>query len=133
MVCRLFGTLTHPPQNSVLPSNPSTKILELATNEPLFPVGEFGLTDDEIDKEHHNLINQVLGTDGQTETLTKYLTDKLPSNFVAKDIQHFASFLSSMLQNNNPQSRIPTTELLNHPFLTSEPGSRGWLDPRLCL
>ncbi|ODM19794.1 hypothetical protein SI65_04780 [Aspergillus cristatus] len=57
-------------------------IFELATNEPLFPVGSFGLTAEQIDQEHIYLVDQVLDKDVQMhECLMKHLMDRLPSNF----------------------------------------------------
>ncbi|RHZ73682.1 hypothetical protein CDV55_106006 [Aspergillus turcosus] len=92
-------------------------IFELATNEPLFPLGTFGLTAEEVDEEHINLISQLLGEDGHLhENCTKYLMDRLPSDFGTENIQHLASFLSLMLQS-DPQRRMLTTNLLKHPFL----------------
>ncbi|GIJ97978.1 hypothetical protein Aspvir_000086 [Aspergillus viridinutans] len=92
-------------------------IFELATNEPLFPLGTFGLTAEEVDQEHINLISQLLGeNDHLHESFTKYLMDRLPSDFGAENIQRLASFLWLMLRP-DPQKRISTTKLLNHPFL----------------
>ncbi|PGH34401.1 CMGC/SRPK protein kinase [[Emmonsia] crescens] len=96
-------------------------IFELATNEPLFPLGSFGLTTEQIDKEHTYRISQLLDENGQMhENFTKYLTDRLPFDFGAENVQHLVSFLSLMLQQ-NPQRRLPTTKLLNHLFLVGEP------------
>ncbi|KAJ9297968.1 hypothetical protein DTO271G3_4189 [Paecilomyces variotii] len=91
-------------------------IFELATNEPLFPLGTFGLSAEQIDKEHDFLIGQILGNNGQgAGRFTEYLTDRLPE-FDTKDVQHFASFLLLMLQV-NPRSRVSASKLLNHSFL----------------
>jgi serine/threonine-protein kinase SRPK3 len=96
------------------------KIFELATNEPLFPLGSFGLTTEQIDKEHSFLIDKVLGKNGEMhERFTNHLKDRLPSDFGAENIQHLTSFLLSMLQR-DPQKRKSTTELLNYPFLIRE-------------
>ncbi|PKX99621.1 serine protein kinase [Aspergillus novofumigatus IBT 16806] len=78
-------------------------VFELATNEPLFPLGTFGLTAEEIDQEHINLISQLLGED----------------DFGAENVQRLASFLSSMLRP-DPLKRMSTTELLKHPFLIGQ-------------
>ncbi|KAL2376101.1 hypothetical protein RJZ90_007725 [Blastomyces dermatitidis] len=96
-------------------------IFELATNEPLFPLGSFGLTAEQIDKEHTYRISQLLDENGQMhENFTKHLTDRLPYDFGTENVQHLVSFLSLMLQQ-NPQRRMPITKLLNHPFLVGEP------------
>lgn len=114
LVCPLY-------LNPVLQSNLCVKIFELATNEPLFPLGSFGLTTEQIDKEHTYRISQLLDENGQMhENFTKYLTDRLPFDFGAENVQHLVSFLSLMLQQ-NPQRRLPTTKLLNHLFLVGEP------------
>ncbi|OJD13711.1 hypothetical protein ACJ73_09172, partial [Blastomyces percursus] len=95
-------------------------IFELATNEPLFPLGSFGLTAEQIDKEHTYRISQLLDENGQMhENFTKYLTARLPYDFGTENVQHLVSFLSLMLQQ-NPQRRMPITKLLNHPFLVGE-------------
>ncbi|EDN03941.1 hypothetical protein I7I51_05199 [Histoplasma capsulatum] len=97
-------------------------VFELATNEPLFPLGSFGLTAEQIDEEHAYRISQLLGKNGQGhENLTKHLTERLPYDFGAENVEHLASFLWLMLQQ-NPQRRMPTTKLLNHLFLVGEPG-----------
>ncbi|KLJ08549.1 hypothetical protein EMPG_16024 [Blastomyces silverae] len=98
-------------------------IFQLATNEPLFPLGTFGLTAEQIDKEHIYQMSQLLDENGQMgETFTKHLTDRLPSDFGAENIQHLALFLSLMLQQ-NPEMRMPAAGLLNHVFLVGEPES----------
>ncbi|OOO05666.1 protein kinase [Aspergillus oryzae] len=92
-------------------------IFELATNEPLFPLGTFGLTAEQIDEEHLYLIGQVLDKNNQTgDTFTQYLTDRLPADFGAENLERLASFLSGMLQE-KAQKRMSTAELLRHPFL----------------
>ncbi|KAJ9243799.1 hypothetical protein DTO280E4_3020 [Paecilomyces variotii] len=91
-------------------------IFELATNEPLFPLGTLGLSAEQIDKEHDFLIGQILGNNGQgVGRFTEYLMDRLPG-FDTKDAQHFASFLLLMLQV-NPGWRVSASKLLNHIFL----------------
>lgn len=92
------------------------QIFELATNEPLFPLGTLGLSAEQIDKEHDFLIGQILGNNGQgVGRFTEYLMDRLPG-FDTKDAQHFASFLLLMLQV-NPGWRVSASKLLNHIFL----------------
>lgn len=94
------------------------KIFELATNEPLFPLETFGLTAEQIDQEHLYLVDQMLDKNGQMDKcFIEYLTDRLPSDFGAGNIQHLASYLVLMLQR-DPQRRLTTTKLLNQPFLT---------------
>ncbi|KAJ9196824.1 hypothetical protein DTO166G4_662 [Paecilomyces variotii] len=91
-------------------------IFELATNEPLFPLGTFGLSAEQIDKEHDFLIGQILGNNGQgAGRFAEYLMDRLPG-FDTKDVQHFASFLLLMLQV-NPGWRVSASKLLDHSFL----------------
>ncbi|PYH88660.1 serine protein kinase [Aspergillus ellipticus CBS 707.79] len=95
-------------------------ICELATNEPLFPLGIFGLSAEQIDHEHLSLIGGLLDGDGQiNETFVKHLTDRLPPDFGAENIQHLASFLGLMLQQ-DPLKRMSTVELLKHPFLVGD-------------
>lgn len=89
----------------------------MATNEPLFPMGTFSLTSEEIDEEHILLLDQMLDQDGQIrERLTKHLMDRLPPDFGIENIRHLASFLSLMLQE-SPRVRASTAELLSHPCL----------------
>ena len=84
---------------------------------PLFPLGTFGLTAEQIDEEHLYLIGQVLDKNNQTgDTFTQYLTDRLPADFGAENLERLASFLSGMLQE-KAQKRMSTAELLRHPFL----------------
>ena len=96
------------------------KIFEVATNEPLFPLDSFGLTREEIDKEHETLIDQILSADCQKgQELTGYLTDRLPSDFGAGNVQNLASLLSLMLQR-KPQDRLSAESLLRTPFVLGE-------------
>ncbi|KAL6229441.1 hypothetical protein BDW75DRAFT_249664 [Aspergillus navahoensis] len=95
-------------------------IFELATNEPLFPLGAFGLSAGQIDKEHLCLISQLLdGHDNMNEAFVKHLTDRLPPEFGAKNIQRLTSFLQLMLHQ-DPKKRTSTAELPSHPFLVPE-------------
>ncbi|PWY87446.1 serine protein kinase [Aspergillus heteromorphus CBS 117.55] len=92
-------------------------IFELATNEPLFPLGTFGLGKDQIDREHSRLINQLLGDEKRTrEHFTRYLRDRLPTDFGGEDLWLLVSFLLSMLQI-EPKKRLSVEKLLSHPFL----------------
>ncbi|KAL4941127.1 hypothetical protein BDV06DRAFT_7650 [Aspergillus oleicola] len=95
-------------------------IFELATNEPLFPLDAFGLTREEIDKEHHSLISQILCLSGQrNQDFTGYLKDRLPNNFGAENVRNLASFLLLMLQT-SPQRRPSAKSLLHTPFVLGE-------------
>ncbi|KAL4890865.1 serine protein kinase [Aspergillus ambiguus] len=96
-------------------------LFELATNEPLFPLDIFGLTREEIDDDHHCLIDQRVGSNSQRddENFTEYLRERLPDNFGAGNVESFASCLSLMLQN-VPHKRLPARELLQTPFMFDE-------------
>lgn len=100
--------------------NNCIKIFELATNEPLFPLGTFGLSAEQIDEEHICLINQLLDGDSYMNgTFMKHLTDRLPPNFGAKNVQRLASLLWLMLER-DPQKRMSTASLLDQPLLIEE-------------
>lgn len=99
------------------------QIFELATNEPLFPIGTFGLSAEQIDREHSRLIEQIFGNDGQTnERFTKHLEDRLPPDFGIKNIQRLSWLLLSMLQI-SPEKRMSAAQLLDHIFLEGVPKS----------
>lgn len=101
-------------------SNSCGKIFELATNEPLFPLDAFGLTREEIDKEHETLISQILCLNSQgDQELTRYLTDRLPNDFGAENVRNLTSFLLLMLQI-SPQRRLSAKSLLYTPFVSGE-------------
>jgi serine/threonine-protein kinase SRPK3 len=115
-----IGVSGMPPKASTCSYLIFQKIFELATNEPLFPLGTFGLTAEEGDQEHIRLISQLLDKEcSSRDIFTKYLMDRLPPDFGAENIQRLASFLWSMLRP-DPQTRMSTTELLKHPFLIGE-------------
>ncbi|KAL1867615.1 hypothetical protein Plec18167_008615 [Paecilomyces lecythidis] len=98
-------------------------IFELATNEPLFPIGTFGLSAEQIDREHSRLIEQIFGNDGQTnERFTKHVEDRLPPDFGIKNIQRLSWLLLSMLQI-SPEKRMSAAQLLDHIFLEGVPES----------
>lgn len=100
-------------------SNPDLKLFELATNEPLFPLDTFGLTREEIDNDHCSLINQRLSSNSQDdENFMRYLSDRLPNSFGAKNVKTLASYLSHMLQV-SPRDRLSASNLLQTPFLSS--------------
>ncbi|KAL4922941.1 serine protein kinase [Aspergillus undulatus] len=94
-------------------------IFELATNKPLFPLGVFGLSWEEIDEEHLHLINQLFGNENTDRGFVKYLSDRLPPDFGTENIQQLASLLSLMLQI-DPRKRASAGDLINHPFLRSD-------------
>jgi hypothetical protein len=112
----------HRPVDALLPSD-LHRIFELATNEPLFPLGTFGLSAGRIDEEHLCLISQLLdGQDSMNKTFVKHLTDRLPPEFGSKNIQRLASLLSLMLQQ-DPKKGTLIADLLSHPFLVAKPAS----------
>ncbi|BCS18364.1 uncharacterized protein APUU_11192A [Aspergillus puulaauensis] len=94
-------------------------IFELATNEPLFPLGMFGLTRDEIDKEHEGLISQLLDSTDRRRLFTTHLADRLMGHFGADNLNRLADFLLLMLQR-SPQKRPSAKQLLSSPFLADE-------------
>lgn len=106
----------HPHLPSTREPNYYTKIFELATNEPLFPLGSFGLTAEEIDSEHKALIDKIHDKKEMLKFFTACLKEKLASDFGTHNVQSLASFLMSMLQR-DPRSRKSTTALLENPFL----------------
>lgn len=114
LVCQIFVLKTSSLSNSC------GKIFELATNEPLFPLDAFGLTREEIDKEHETLISQILCLNSQgDQELTRYLTDRLPNDFGAENVRNLTSFLLLMLQI-SPQRRLSAKSLLYTPFVSGE-------------
>lgn len=93
------------------------KVFYFATNQTLFPVITWGMTKEEVDKEHFIYINDILNTDALVhKSFVDYVTQRLSSNFSALDIQRLASFILMMLQTNQ-HKRAPTSELLGHQFL----------------
>lgn len=95
--------------------NYNTKIFELATNEPLFPLGSFVLTAEKIDSEHRALIDKIHDEREMLQNFTVCLKEKLASDFGTDNVRSLASFLISMLQR-VPRSRKPTAALLENPF-----------------
>jgi serine/threonine-protein kinase SRPK3 len=82
----------------------------LATNEPLFPLGTFGLSAEQIDEEQLCLISQLLDEHtNMNKIFVKHLTDRLHPEFGANNIQRFASLLCMMLQQ-DPKKRTSTAE-----------------------
>jgi serine/threonine-protein kinase SRPK3 len=83
-------------------------------------LGTFGLSKEQIDKEHLGLINRLLGNDDSVnKTFMQDLTDKLPAHFGSANIDSFASFLGFMLQQ-DPQNRMSAAGLPSHVFLGGE-------------
>ncbi|KAL4910544.1 kinase-like domain-containing protein [Aspergillus multicolor] len=76
-------------------------IFELATNEPLFSIGTFGLSHEDIDTEHLRQIEQVLG--GGLDGFVTYLAARLPADFGAGNTRCLAAFLLLMLQQDPPE------------------------------
>jgi serine/threonine-protein kinase SRPK3 len=112
----LSGTSAHLHLPSTREPNYYTKIFELATNEPLFPLGSFGLTAEQIDSEHKALIDKIHDEREVLKNFTTCLKEKLASDFGTDNVRSLASFLMSMLQR-DPRSRKPTTALLENSFL----------------
>lgn len=99
-------------------SNPSVKLFELATNEPLFPLDTFGLTRDDIDNNHCSLIDQRLDSNSlRNEKFRGHLRDRLPDNFGAESLEALASFLLLVLQI-DPRERLPAKDLLQTRFMS---------------
>ncbi|KAL2397852.1 hypothetical protein ABEF93_005655 [Exophiala dermatitidis] len=97
-------------------------IFEFATNEPLFTINTFGITVEDVDKEHKSLIGDIIGSGSRDcGIFLNYLKQRLPSNFGEEDVQSFGAFLRSMLQT-NPRHRIPTAQLLRHSWLVEGRG-----------
>ncbi|OJJ46586.1 hypothetical protein ASPZODRAFT_132656 [Penicilliopsis zonata CBS 506.65] len=95
-------------------------IFELATNEPLFPLDTFGLTEAEVDQDHRSLITQRFCPISQKDgDFPEYLQNRLHNTFGAKNKQGFASFLLFMLQL-NPQCRLSAKRLLTDLFLLDD-------------
>ncbi|KZF23983.1 serine protein kinase [Xylona heveae TC161] len=90
-------------------------IFQLVTNEPLFPLGMFGLTADKVKQDLRSLMNEFFANGSQGFSV--YLSERLPPDFGAENLTQLTSFLWSMLQR-DPQDRKTTTELLNDSFLT---------------
>ncbi len=105
--------------NQTIPSNIRAKIFELATNEPLFPLGMFGLTGDEIDKEHEALIRQLLDSTDRRRLFTTPLADRLIDNFGADDLKRLTEFLLLMLQR-IPEKRPSAKQLLSSAFVADD-------------
>ena len=96
------------------------KVFYFATNEPMFPVVKWGLTDEEVDQNHWYHISRIFKTDEPVhESFLRYLKGKLP-NFGSRNIQRLVSFLLLMMEQ-DPRKRMPTTKLLEHPFLVENP------------
>ncbi|ODH16248.1 CMGC/SRPK protein kinase [Paracoccidioides brasiliensis] len=78
---------------------------------PFFPIGGFGMTAEQFDENHKNLITEIIGKD--FTSFMDYLRQRLPPESLLEDIQTFGSFLCCMLQN-SPQQRQSATQLLRH-------------------
>lgn len=76
----------------------------------------FGLTRDEIDKEHEGLIRQLLDS---SRYFAAHLADRLMGDFGADNFDRLADFLLLMLQR-SPQKRPSAKQLLSSPFLADE-------------
>jgi len=95
-------------------------MFQLATNEPLFPSSSFGLTTKQINEGHERLLHKVVDDEDQLHQGFKaHLSERLPPDFGVENLQHFALFLRSMLQE-DPQARISTTQLLSHWYLAGD-------------
>ncbi|KAI1915100.1 hypothetical protein LOZ12_003274 [Ophidiomyces ophidiicola] len=89
-------------------------IFQLAPDEPLFPIGSFGMTAEQFDEAHKDLIAEFIDKD--FTSFMGYLRERLPQESRLEDIQGFVSFLCCMLQN-DPQQRQSATQLLKHSWL----------------
>ncbi|KAJ5580230.1 uncharacterized protein N7459_006215 [Penicillium hispanicum] len=89
-------------------------IFQLATNEPLLPIGTFGCTTDEVREILRSLMHQLFEHGNQKFAI--YLSKRLPADFGEENTEKLANFLWSMLQE-RPEDRESTTGLLNHSFL----------------
>ncbi|OJJ88526.1 uncharacterized protein ASPGLDRAFT_63395 [Aspergillus glaucus CBS 516.65] len=102
------------------PELPYPFVFYFATNEPMSPVVKWGLTDEEVDQDHWYHISRIFKTDEPAhESFLRYLKGKLP-NFGSRKIQRLVSFLLLMMEQ-DPWKRMPTTKLLEHPFLVENP------------
>ncbi|CAG7935453.1 unnamed protein product [Penicillium nalgiovense] len=91
------------------------KLFQLATNEPLFALTEFGYTSDELKRSLRSVILNFVGAG--RDQFAVYLGERLPPHFGANNADKLSSFLWSMLQQ-NPQDRSSMSDLLFHPFLS---------------
>ncbi|CAG8019640.1 unnamed protein product [Penicillium nalgiovense] len=91
------------------------KLFQLATNEPLFALTEFGCTSDELKRSLRSVILNFVGAG--RDQFAVYLGERLPPHFGANNADKLSSFLWSMLQQ-NPQDRSSMSDLLFHPFLS---------------
>ncbi|KAI1919451.1 hypothetical protein LOZ58_005217 [Ophidiomyces ophidiicola] len=83
-------------------------------DEPLFPIGSFGMTAEQFDEAHKDLIVEFIDKD--FTSFIGYLRERLPQESLLEDIQVFVSFLCCMLQN-DPQQRQSASQLLKHSWL----------------
>ncbi|KAJ6184844.1 serine protein kinase [Penicillium mononematosum] len=90
-------------------------LFQLATNEPLFVLTEFGCTSDESKGSLKSLILNFVRA-GRNQ-FAVYLRERLPPVFVADNADKLSNFLWSMLQQ-NPQDRSSMSDLLFHAFLS---------------
>ncbi|OQE85783.1 hypothetical protein PENNAL_c0023G05128 [Penicillium nalgiovense] len=90
-------------------------LFQLATNEPLFALTEFGYTSDELKRSLRSVILNFVGAG--RDQFAVYLGERLPPHFGANNADKLSSFLWSMLQQ-NPQDRSSMSDLLFHPFLS---------------
>lgn len=75
----------------------------------------FGLTQDEIDKEHECLISQLLDS---SRRFTTHLADRLIDDFGADNLERLTDFLLLMLSRS--PKRPSAKQLLSTPFLADQ-------------
>lgn len=93
-----------------------TQIFEVATNESLFAIETFACTREEVVEILRSQIPIFM--EGGRQGFASYLSERLPPDFGAENIEQLTDFLWLMLQE-RPRDRKSATELLGHPFLAA--------------
>ncbi|KAJ5090328.1 hypothetical protein N7532_009012, partial [Penicillium argentinense] len=116
------GGLSHPLIDTVVhiideywsQSDYCSRIFELATNEPLFPILTWGSTAEELRQLLQSLESKLF--ENGFQNFATFLGERLPTEFGTENISQLADILWSMLQE-LPRNRKTATELLSHSFL----------------